>query len=39
MAHAPLAEQDGGSFSSDLPDGATGIFFIRGIDIISEIPK
>ena len=31
--------QDGGSFNSDLPDGATGIFSRRGIDIISDIPN
>ena len=28
--------QDGGSFNSDLPDETTRIFFIRGLDIISD---
>ena len=39
MAHAPLAEQDGASFNSDLPDGATGIFLREGLDITSGFPK
>jgi hypothetical protein len=32
MANAPLAGQDGGSPKSDLPDGASGIFFCEGLD-------
>ena len=32
MAYAPLVGQDGGSYRNDLPDGATGIFFIEGLD-------
>ena len=32
MANAPLAGQDGGSHSSDLPDGASGMFFREGLD-------
>ncbi len=32
MAYAPLVGQDGGSFNSDLPDGATGIFSLPPID-------
>ena len=39
MANAPLMGQDGGSFSSDLPDEATGIFFNDGLDTVSGIPK
>ena len=31
--------QDGGSCKSDLPDGATGIFLLLGLDIISDIQK
>ena len=36
MAYAPPAGQDGGSCKSDLPDGATDLFSIRGIDMISD---
>ena len=39
MAYAPLVGQDGGSPTSDLPDGASGLFLIHGIDIISENQK
>src|SRR4051812_424132 len=39
MAYAPLVGQDGGSHKVDLPDGATGIFLIPGLDTISENQK
>jgi hypothetical protein len=32
MAYAPLAGQDGGSPTTDLPDGPSGIFFREGLD-------
>ena len=32
MANAPLAGQDGRSHRNDLPDGASEIFFARGLD-------
>ena len=39
MAYAPPVGQDGGSPKSDLPDGASDLFLIRGIDVISENQK
>jgi hypothetical protein len=39
MANAPLVGQDGGSHKVDLPDGATGIFFIPCLDTTSENQK
>ena len=32
MANAPLVGQDGRSLTSDLPDGASDLFFRRGLD-------
>jgi hypothetical protein len=39
MAYAPLVGQDGGSCAVDLPDGASDLFLIRGLDMISDNPK
>jgi hypothetical protein len=39
MADAPLVGQDGGSLKSDLPDGASDLFLLPGLDIISDNQK
>src|ERR1700710_1459917 len=39
MAYAPLVGQDGGSPTTDLPDGASDLFLIRGLDTISDNQK
>ena len=36
MAYAPLVGQDGGNYGFDLPDGASDLFLIHGLDLISE---
>jgi len=36
MADAPLVGQDGGSYGFDLPDEASDLFSIPGLDAISE---
>ena len=38
-ADAPLVGQDGGSPTFDLPDGASDLFSIHGLDMISENQK
>jgi hypothetical protein len=39
MADAPLVGQDGGSPKSDLPDEASDLFSIHGLDTISDNQK
>ena len=39
MAYAPLVGQDGGSPTTDLPDEASDLFLIHGIDTISDNQK
>jgi len=39
MADAPPVGQDGGNCGFDLPDGASDLFLIRGVDAISENQK
>jgi hypothetical protein len=39
MAYAPLVGQDGGSPTSDLPDGASDLFLFLGLDITSDNQK
>jgi hypothetical protein len=39
MAYAPCVGQDGGSRKSDLPDEASDLFLIHGLDTISENQK
>jgi hypothetical protein len=39
MAYAPLVGQDGGIPTIDLPDGASDLFLIRGLDTISDNQK
>lgn len=39
MAHAPLAEQDGGSFNSDLPDGKREYFSSEGLTSFLKFPS
>jgi hypothetical protein len=39
MANAPLTGQDGGSDKDDLPDGASDLFLILGLDTISDYQK
>src|SRR4051812_8073527 len=35
-ADAPSVGQDGGSLTSDLPDGASDLFFNQGLDTVSD---
>jgi hypothetical protein len=39
MAYAPPVGQDGGSCAFDLPDEASDLFLVRGLDMISENQK